>query len=362
MTGTSIDGLDCALVAIEGDGPAMRARVVEFAERPLGALREGLRRMADQGAMTAGDVARLALAFGELHAEAVADLLKGRRADLVAVHGQTVFHAPPASWQLINPWPIAARVGLPVVFDLRGADLAAGGQGAPITPIADWVLFRDATPRAIVNLGGFCNITLLPPTSGEAAPESAKTRMMEQVERIRGFDVCACNHVLDLVARRALGRAFDEDGAAAMRGTPHADAANDLRDRLARQATSGRSLGTGDEAAAWVEAWQPRLKGDDLAATATEGVARAIAARLPADAEIVVAGGGARNRALLRRLGTAAARSLRATDELGIPTQAREAACIAVLGALAQDRVPLTLRGATTRGERCAAAGAWIAT
>ena len=114
------------------------------------------------------------------------------RADLVVAHGQTVFHAPPASWQLLNAAPIARAVRAPVVFDLRQADLAAGGQGAPITPLADWIMLRAHGPaaagRAIVNLGGFCNVTILPSGAGP--------------EGVRGMDVCPCNHLLDGVARR----------------------------------------------------------------------------------------------------------------------------------------------------------------
>lgn len=347
MTGTSIDGLDCALVEISGNGLEISAHLAEFIERPLGDLRAGLRRLADQVPMPAGEIAGLSHAFGELHAEVVAQLLRGRRVDLIAVHGQTVFHSPPVSWQMVNPWPIAARFGVPVVSDLRGADLASGGQGAPITPLADWVLFRGEGERAIVNLGGFCNVTLLP---------VASTGIMG----IRGFDVCACNHVMDMAAQRGLGRAFDEDGAAALRGSPKGVAVEELCNALARQAGAGRSLGTGDESREWVERWGRTLAGDDLVASAAEGVARAIAARLPAGAEAVVAGGGARNAALMRSLEAALGRSIRCTDELGMPMQAREAACIAVLGTLAMDRVPITLEAVTDRRHDAPIAGAWI--
>lgn len=348
MTGTSLDGLDAALVVVTGRGLSMRARVVEFAEAPFMSLAPRLRDVADQKPCSAEMIARLALDFGLLHADAIERLLGGRRADLIVLHGQTVFHGPPASWQMINPWPVAARHRTTVVSDLRGADLAAGGQGAPITPLADWILFKGERARTIINLGGFCNMTLLP---GVEAGSPSGTR---------GMDVCACNHVLNLAARRGLGMEFDRDGAAALRGTISEAASTALVSLLGGQSAEGRSLGTGDEAARWVEAWIGLLSADDLCASACDGVARSIARAVPSSSEVVLAGGGARNPSLVRALTRHITRECRTTDDLNVPIAAREAACMAVLGALAQDGVPITLNRVTGRGDRCPPAGCWI--
>lgn len=347
MTGTSLDGLDCVLVEITGYGLSMHARMVGFVERSLDELSPRLRHLAEQRHLPSGDIARLALAFGELHAETITSLLDGRRSDLIVLHGQTVFHAPPASWQMINPWPVAERTRCPVVYDLRGADLASGGQGAPITPLADWVLFRADHPRAIINLGGFCNITLLP-------------SFRESIHAIRGMDVCACNHILNLVAQRALAQPFDEDGTAASLGTANAYASDQLAALLRAQSGQRRSLGTGDESARWVNDHIAALKPNDLAATAVEGLALAISAAVPPDHEPIIAGGGAKNRALVKRLAAHCARVIFTTADLGVPLHAREAACMAVLGALAQDRVPITLPQVTGRRESAPISGAWI--
>ncbi len=360
MTGTSLDGLDAALVEVVGNGLAMRAHMIDFTDRPLGELSVRLRALAEQSPMSAADIARLALDFGELHADTIDALLAGRRADLIVVHGQTVFHAPPASWQLMNPWPIAERTRCPVVYDLRGADLASGGQGAPITPLADWVLFRAEHPRAIINLGGFCNVTLLPRSLPEAASESAKTRLPDPLARIKGMDVCACNHVLNLVAQRALGIPFDKDGAAASSGTPNQAASDALASLLHGQTGLRRSLGTGDESARWVDDRITTMNPNDLAASAVEGLARAIAASIPPECEPIIAGGGARNLALLRSLARHLRREVRTTADLGVPIHAREAVCMAVLGALAQDRVPITLPRVTRRRESTLISGAWV--
>ena len=371
MTGTSIDALDACAVRLEGTGLEIRASLVAWTDAPLGALAPRLRALASGEAMTAGDIARLALDFAAPHTEALKALrAKAGAPDLVAVHGQTVFHAPPASWQLLNPWPIAREAGCPVVFDMRGADLAAGGQGAPITPLADWILFRDAREsRAIVNLGGFCNATILPACAG---PES-----------VRGLDVCACNHVLDGVARRALGQPFDTHGASASTGSVHAEASRELAALLAAQSRSARSLGTGDEATRWIDAWvapggpalragsssstdssasvgasagsenrptrSPRapLAPNDLAASAADALGATIAATIPSGSVIYCAGGGARNRALLAAIARHAGSPVEITQAWGVPIEQREAAEIAILGALCQDGVPITLPAVT---------------
>lgn len=324
MTGTSMDGIDAALVRMVGEGSAKRAELLRYTSEPLGELSDRLRRAATQVAMTAGEFAALAWDFGLLHTEAISRLLGSQSAaDLIAVHGQTIFHQPPHSWQLINPAPIAARFKCPVAYDLRQADLALGGQGAPITPAADWILFRKpGTSRAIVNLGGFCNVTILPANQSDAESD------------VRGFDVCACNQVLDAVARQALSQSFDLDGQSAMSGQVKSDAVQALLDVLHRQSSAGRSLGTGDEAGMWVEQYKGEMRGEDIAATAVAAVGQCIAAAIQkydVD-EILVAGGGARNAALMAQIGKAASKPVWMTEVAGVPVEAREAMCIAVLG------------------------------
>lgn len=350
MTGTSIDGLDGALVRLTGRGLALHPELVRTRSWPLGSVGEELRRFADGAEMSAMAIADLTRRFGELHARAALELLDGAgAADLVAVHGQTVAHRPPTSWQLLNPWPIALATGAPVVHDLRGADLAAGGQGAPITPIADWLWYRAVgVPRAIVNLGGFCNITLLPAADDPAG-----------IGAIRGMDVCACNHVLDGVARAVLGAPYDADGAAAARGTPDEPATRQLEAILSRQRQAGRSLGSGDEAAAWVDQIRARLKPEDAAATACRTVAGVIASAIGPAEEVIVAGGGAFNPALLRDIGAALGRPVRKSDDLGLPAAYREAAAIAVLGGLCADGVAITLPNVTRTPGPAPIAGSW---
>ncbi len=354
MTGTSIDGIDTVVAGIEGVGLEMRARVLVHRCDELGPVADGLRRAARQEPLSAGDLASLALQLGDRLAASI-DAAREEAGvgvpDLVAVHGQTIMHKPPVSWQLVNPAPIAKRLGCPVVFDLRQADLAAGGQGAPITPLADWVLFRDsAARRAVVNLGGFCNISIVTP----------------DLDEVLGFDVCVCNQVLDAVARAALGAPFDEDGRAARSGRSDAAAAAVLRAVLDDQRSAGRSLGTGDEAQDWVIVHRDRLSGADLAATAVAAVGGCIAGVIgdhDAD-DVVLAGGGARNHALVEAVHGASGPArcpCVLSDTIGVPVEAREALAMAVLGAMCADGVPITLPRVTGCRTPAPVAGTWCA-
>ena len=353
MTGTSIDGLDAALIVVRGRGLEMTAEFVRGVSRELGALGTRLRALADQEPMAAGDIAGLMREFSLLHADAIRELMRAEGVPaLVSVHGQTVFHSPPVSWQMLSASVLAHEAGAPVVFDLRGADLAAGGQGAPITPLADWTLFRGERPTAVVNLGGFCNATMLP---GALAGRDASA----SIGLIEGFDVCACNHVLDRVARECLGAPYDAGGAGALEGKVDAASRDELANALGAQARSGRSLGTGDETGRWIQAWRGRIAARDVAATACAAIGGTIADRLRGVHTILAAGGGVRNIALLRAIRERSGAELETTASRGVPIEYREAAEMGVLGALCQDRVPITLPRVTGVPSPAPISGVW---
>lgn len=355
MTGTSIDALDVAMVRISGSCFDMRGELLAFHSEPLGGLAHTLRRIASEEKLSAREIADASWALGELHASAIARVVTNRTPDLVCAHGQTVMHAPARplgrTWQLLQPAPIAARWRCPVVFDLRAMDVAMAGQGAPITPIADWILFRamDRT-RAIINLGGFANMTLLP---AGAAQDS-----------VRGFDICACNQLLDAVARDRLYAPFDKDGVAAAGGTVNRELFEALTRQLDLQARSGRSLGDGDDMAQSLR-WATHLSPRDVARTACEAIAAVIGqavAKLPEAhrvREAFLAGGGALHPVLSAAIERAAGTPCMPLDSLGVPVHAREAVCFAVLGALCQDGVPITLPEVTGVSFPAPRAGAW---
>jgi 1,6-anhydro-N-acetylmuramate kinase len=348
MTGTSIDGeLDAAMLRIEGHGLLMRVELIASLSWPLGELTATLRAIALQQPLSAGELARAALAFGEVHAEALAQLARaaGVTPHLVVLHGQTVFHAPPITWQLMNPWPVAARLRCRVRYDLRGGNVASGGQGAPITPLADFVLFGDdEQPQAIINLGGFANVTLLP-------------RRSDGVAHVRGFDISACNHLLDSVAQQRLKQPFDASGHSAARGVCEENICSSIVESMScanstNAANARRSLGTGDEAAR-VVALTDSLSPCDACRTIVEAIAQIIARELrvaghPLGARILLAGGSARHETLCEAIALRSGCPTETTARAcAIPVAMREAAAMAILGALADDGVNFSLPAVT---------------
>ena len=366
MTGTSIDGLDSALATIDGEGEKIEARFVGAVHGPLGALRDILTSLARGEPHPPIRYMLAARQLGQLHAEAVAELCvrhlpKSAALAMVVVHGQTICHAPPTanraespdqaepglSWQLFDPWPLVRRLGVPVLYDLRQADLIGGGQGAPITPMADWIMFRHPSRhRVIVNLGGICNHTDLPPGGG--------------IEQVGGGDWGPCNLLIDGLVRRLFPSLdYDVDGRIAARGRPgdfidgamkSIDALRQQRDNFGgRHASLGReNIGDPliDRIAAAADA--DGIAPEDLIASAVEWVAAMIhrqVSRIADAADIVLAGGGALNPYLVERIdaGRRSTDRLIRCDELGVPATGREAVAMAVLGAATQDGLPITL-------------------
>jgi len=349
MTGTSIDALDIALVRITSSGYDIEARLINAETFSLASLVSPLRMLVQGRPMSAREMTITSKSLGQLHADAIQSLLVASRESvhLVAAHGQTVFHEPPHSWQLLNPAPIVRSIGVPVVFDLRQADLAAGGEGAPITPIADWILFRRAEPPvAIVNLGGFCNVTFIESRS-------------KTPDRVKGADVCACNQLLDGITRERFGLPMDDGGRLSQSGVVREPLLDSLLDLIQMQQRAGRSLGTGDELADWIRANSDH-KAEDLLTTACEAIAKAIAVSCGGAKRLLLAGGGCKNPALRSAIQKHCRAAVELTDDYGVPATFREAMAMAVLGALCQDGIQITLPQITGREDSVALAGAWM--
>lgn len=331
MTGTSMDGIDAVCVSIHGQGLQMTATFEAIASVELGELTSKLRHLASGiGSTTEMDSA--ATELGLLTVEAIQELHLDS-IDLIALHGQTIFHKPPASIQLIDPVPVLEAYQCTILTDPRKADLEYGGQGAPITPLADWVMFRSRkVSNSIVNLGGFCNLTILP---ADSEPDS-----------IRGFDVCCCNLLLDAIARRCLDESYDHCGREALQGSLNTDVYSQLFNELELQRTGYRSLGSEDDLGEFAIGIGQHLSPADLLASATSAIGSCITNALQGAGRVYLAGGGVHNVALANAIqhdGT--------TNDLGVPSQAREAMAMAILGALAQDGESITLSNITGRKE-----------
>ena len=306
MSGTSMDAVDAALAEASADG-GFRVRAARRVAMPA-PLAARLRRLAagreediEPGTGDAidelGDLDQL---VGELFAGAVVGLLAAAGVQpgevrVVGSHGQTLRHRPraprPFTLQIGDPNVISARTGIPVVADFRRKDMALGGQGAPLVPAFHRAIFaRAGEHRAVLNLGGIANLTLLPPG-----------------RPVTGFDTGPGNCLMDAWARRHLDKAFDENGAWGASGSPCAA----LLDRLLAHpyfaAGPPKSTGPEDFSLAWLDAAlaQSGHPGPaDVQATLLELTARTVSAALQPTppARLVVCGGGVHNRALLDRL------------------------------------------------------------
>jgi anhydro-N-acetylmuramic acid kinase len=350
MSGTSADGVDVALVAIMGHGLGMTARLLHHSTHPYPpALKQAIFTARSGGSIALADLAHLARSISLAYAAAVnAALVQAglRGADLTAVaaHGQTLFHAPPDTIQWLDPAFLAAEVGCPVVSDFRRADCAAGGQGAPLVPLADYLLFRNAQrSRVLLNLGGIANVTYL----GVGCT----------LDQVIAFDTGPANCIADHLMRMAepSGAGFDAEGARAARGTVNAR----LLDALLRapyfQRPPPKSTDGPDMLCIWNNAvarlTAPGL--NDLLATACAWSAAAIHAALAQTNthpdELLVSGGGTHNQALMnalrKRLGPGVA--VTPIDALGIPSAAKEAVAFAMLGAATLDGEPGNVPAAT---------------
>lgn len=376
MSGTSVDGIDAALVRITGLGAGARVDLMAFAAVPFPPdVRQAIFDLFEQ---RPGSVARLcALNFvvGEHFADAALEVCRRGGVEtgalfVIGSHGQTIWHQPaadpvdpllvPSTLQIGEPSVIAARTGATVVADFRVADLAVGGQGAPLVPYFDWCVLRHPErSRAIQNIGGIANVTRLPAGGG--------------LTDVRAFDTGPGNMVVDGLVTLLTGGAqtFDQDGHLAERGTvDEALLAGWLRDPYLDQPppkTTGREryglpfsrwliaeagLSEGVLAPGNAASEEGRQRARDLIATATALTARSIAEAyrrwLPRVDEVIVGGGGRRNPALMRMLAAALAPVLvRTHEEVGIDGDAKEAMAFALLAHDALLGRPTNVPGAT---------------
>jgi len=360
-SGTSVDGIDVAALDLELDHEVVRARLLGCDTMPFDTtLREEVLAAFPPGQAGMQEVCRLDTRLGQALAEAVATLgveLAGGAPDLVSSHGQTFFHdvvdgEVAGTLQLGQPAWIAERTGAPVVSDLRVADVAAGGHGAPLASTWDalWLGGRGHTCAAL-NLGGIANVTIVPPESSVG-------------DGVRAFDTGPANALVDaVVARQTGGRStFDADGAGAAAGRVDAGLLQVLMAdgyyALTPPKTTGKEhfhLGHVDDA---LMRLGRTVEGDDLLATLTALTVRTVADALRpvGAAEVVVSGGGARNRTMMRGLRRALPGvDVVTSDAHGIPVDAKEACLFALLGFLTWHGVPGTVAGVTGARHACLA-------
>ncbi len=354
MSGTSADGVDVAICRIspsrvKGGTPSVKLLGhAEFAYPK--AVRAAVLAAMDAKAISVAEMSRLNWRLGEIYADAVAKAAEkiGVKVELVGCHGQTIYHQGVASrylgsdvrctWQVGEAAVIAERMRVPVVSDFRPADLAAGGQGAPLVPMLDYVMFRSAkVSRVLQNLGGIGNLTAIPAGAG--------------VDALMAFDTGPGNMVIDACMSRLYGRGFDRGGAVARRGKVIQTVVTRVLGEAYFSALPPKSCGREEFGAAFVEQFIGMCRkagAADVVATGTALTAASILdayrrfvwghlgqrAPLARRVEYVVAGGGTKNAVLmgmlregLEPLGV----RVRLMEELGVPAQAKEGVAFALL-------------------------------
>jgi anhydro-N-acetylmuramic acid kinase len=364
MSGTSADGINVALVRIQGRGFRSRCELLAHYEfRYPNAVRRTILATMNTGSASVADLSRLNFLLGELYADAVSAAQRRARleCELVGCHGQTLYHqGTPAlflgrriacTWQTGEAAIIAAKIGVPVVSDFRPADMATKGKGAPLVPFLDYVLYRHRRyGRIVQNLGGIANLTAILP---RALPED-----------VVAFDAGPGNMVIDAITEHLFERPFDRNGRIAARGEPIERVLQQLlRNPFFREKppkTAGREQ-FGREFVRELIRLCRRADEHDIVATATAFTARSIGVAvrkfvLPLVEppvrfrEFVISGGGTNNLTLMRMIREELAplkMRVRISDDFGVPSQAKEAVAFAMLAYQTWRQLPSNVPSAT---------------
>lgn len=375
MSGTSADGIDAALVRIAGDNQSPRIELVAFITCPYpDEIRERLLRIDPETSL--GIICALNFTLGELFANAALEVMRSAGVspadvDLIGSHGQTVCHWPPpprpsptggegaeqvppspsvgegwgggSTLQIAEPAVIAQRTGIITIADFRVADVAAGGEGAPLVPIADFILLRHPTKHRIVqNIGGIANLTYLPPNC--------------TLDQVIAFDTGPGNMVTDGLVQETAGAQFDTGGYEAARGNVNQQLLTEMMAFPFIERNPPKTTGREEFGTEFRQRFFPlaQIRYVDALATATaftvESIAHAYRNHLPclrpepfdfaqgrprtlsSEVEVIVGGGGAYNTTMMKWLAERIAPwSLLRHEDVGIPSDAKEAIAFALL-------------------------------
>jgi anhydro-N-acetylmuramic acid kinase len=369
MSGTSADGVDVAIVRITPGDPTPKVKVLAHESFPYSKpVRTAVLRAMDAKEISVAELSRLNWRLGQLYADCIGKTVatSNKKPALVGLHGQTLYHqsiAQPylgaqvrATWQLGEAAVVAERLRIPIISDLRPADLAAGGQGAPLVPMLDFCMFRSPTKnRVLLNLGGIANVTAIPAGAG--------------LNGLLAFDTGPANMVIDALMQKLYARNYDAGGKTAAQGRILPAVVDQILKDKYFNAPPPKSCGREQFGAAFVSRVHQAClaagaNSPDIIATATEITVRSIVeayakfcwshlgqrAPLARATEMIVAGGGARNTsimtALTTRLGDLGVKVI-PMDQMGVAAQAKEAAAFALLAWLRWFGLPGNVPSAT---------------
>ena len=345
MSGTSVDCIDAALISITGSGTSTKFKQLAFVSHPYPkGFREYVLKNSLPGTGSVDTISTLNILIAQFFVDAVKMVARKARIpigkiDLIGSHGQTVHHLPTAlrlfgksvrsTLQIGDPSTIAKLTGIITIGDFRTGDMALGGQGAPLVPYFDFLAFRSATrSRALLNIGGIANITLLPKNCS--------------VRDVLAFDTGPGNMIIDALMKKLYGKEFDDKGAVASKGRILTGVIRSMLAHPYLKQAPPKSTGREVFGKMFVDEIVRRTRGarnQDIIATVTEFTpltiyqqySQFLRKRCRLD-ELVVSGGGAHNGYIMEALRRYfAPAEIMTSDELGIPSDSKEAVCFAIL-------------------------------
>jgi len=373
MSGTSVDSVDAACIRCELTDKPLALKHLDVLEIHTTEIPADLRMLLldamGSSAISLETLCRLNMDMGTLFGQAACELIQKLapqdiQVDLIASHGQTLYHLPPvagklgATLQIGEPAVIAEMTGVKVAADFRPGDMAAGGQGAPLVPFADMLLFQHKTKaRAVQNIGGIANLTALAPAGGE----------------IIAFDTGPGNMVMDGFMQALLDKPFDADGKTAASGHVHHPMLVEMRDNAYFLQPPPKSTGREHFGRAYAQSlldhWASNVSPADMVTTAThltaitimEAYQHFVLPKIPIK-EMIVGGGGAYNRYLMQLLKESFSTlgiTVKRHEDFGIPSKYKEAIAFALLGLARKFGIPGNIPSCTGATHPVVLGGLW---
>ncbi|PPA90256.1 anhydro-N-acetylmuramic acid kinase AnmK [Brevibacillus laterosporus] len=359
MSGTSLDGIDVALVDIQGEGYDSQVKLLDFMTLPfVQSVREEIVDSLSLDRSNVQLICSLNFKLGELFADAVEAICRRNQLDFTSVsvigsHGQTIYHQPQSNGQYVastlqigEPAIIAYRTNTTVISNFRTMDMAAGGQGAPLVPYTELIMYRDQEKsRLLQNIGGIGNVTVIPKAA--------------QLHDVYAFDTGPGNMIIDEICRVCFGTAYDKDGAWAAKGVVNEALLEQCMNidymQLAPPKSTGREL-FGKQFVERIIRENTHLSPYDLLATMTMFTASSIAYHykkfifptLQVD-EVIIGGGGSYNKTLLSMLQQQLGNTCKVItqEDVGLSSEAKEAVAFALLAHETLHRLPSNVPTAT---------------
>lgn len=356
MSGTSLDGVDAALVDIQESGLETKLELIEFVSYPLGSkVVEKIKEVLSIETSSVDKICSLNVELGYVFSEAVKAVCDKAGVTLkqlafVASHGQTIYHLPipnenqvSSTLQIGESSVIAEETKATVVSDFRTRDMAVGGQGAPIVPYSEFVLYRDTDrTRLLQNIGGIGNVTVIPKGA--------------QMTDVIAFDTGPGNMIIDELCRYFYQQAYDNDGVHAGKGKVHPGLLRELMEHPFIKKTYPKTTGREDfgveYTTALIEQWKHRIEPNDLIATATQFTACSIAENVrplvDTKTDLVIGGGGSYNPTLVQMIQTELPEvSVLVQEDLGYSSEAKEAIAMTILANQTLHHLPSNVPSAT---------------